>query len=214
MIDTYRDRGARKRLVEELRKKGIVDERVLAAMQVVPRHFFMDKDFRAHAYEDKAFRIGAGQTISQPYTVAYQSQLLQVEKGNKVLEIGTGSGYQTAILAELGANIYTVERQEALFKETVGRLHKLGYNVTCILGDGSLGYAEAAPYDKIIVTAGAPVIPEKLKQQLKTGGILIIPVGTGKLQQMHSVVRTGTNTFEDITLENFRFVPLIGQQAW
>jgi protein-L-isoaspartate(D-aspartate) O-methyltransferase len=214
MEDTYKDRGARKRLIQELRTKGIVDEKVLAAMLKIPRHFFIQSEFRSHAYQDKAFKIDAGQTISQPYTVAYQTQLLQIETGDKVLEVGTGSAYQSIILLELGVNLFTIERQEELFKKAHARISKFGYKATCILGDGSKGYIEAAPYDKIIVTAGAPVLPDSLISQLKVGGILIIPIGDSKIQKMHSIVKTSSTTFEEITLENFKFVPLIGEQAW
>ena len=214
MEDTYKDRGARKRLIQELRTKGIVDEKVLAAMLKIPRHFFIQSEFRSHAYQDKAFKIDAGQTISQPYTVAYQTQLLQIEPGDKVLEVGTGSAYQSIILLELGVNLFTIERQEELFKKAHTRISKFGYKATCILGDGSKGYIEAAPYDKIIVTAGAPVLPDSLISQLKVGGILIIPIGDSKIQKMHSIVKTSATTFEEITLENFKFVPLIGEQAW
>jgi protein-L-isoaspartate(D-aspartate) O-methyltransferase len=214
MEDTYKDRGARKRLVEELRTKGIVDEKVLAAMYKIPRHFFIQPEFRTHAYQDKAFKIDAGQTISQPYTVAYQTQLLQIEKGDKVLEVGTGSAYQSIILLELGVDLFTIERQEELFKKAHNRIAKFGFKATCILGDGSKGYESAAPFDKIIVTAGAPVLPESLINQLKIGGILIIPVGDNKIQKMHSIIKTSVNTYEEIVLENFKFVPLIGEQAW
>jgi protein-L-isoaspartate(D-aspartate) O-methyltransferase len=214
MEDTFKDRGARKRLIQELRTKGIVDEKVLEAMLKIPRHFFIQSEFRSHAYQDKAFKIDAGQTISQPYTVAYQTQLLQIEPGDKVLEVGTGSAYQSIILLELGVNLFTIERQEELFKKAHIRISKFGYKATCILGDGSKGYIEAAPYDKIIVTAGAPVLPDSLISQLKIGGILIIPIGDSKIQKMHSIVKTSATTFEEITLENFKFVPLIGEQAW
>jgi protein-L-isoaspartate(D-aspartate) O-methyltransferase len=214
MEDTYKDRGARKRLIQELRTKGIVDEKVLSAMLKIPRHFFIQPEFKSHAYQDKAFKIDAGQTISQPYTVAYQTQLLQIEAGDKVLEVGTGSAYQSIILLELGVNLYTIERQEELFKKAHVRISKFGYKATCILGDGSKGFSEAAPYDKIIVTAGAPVLPDSLISQLKVGGILIIPIGDSKIQKMHSIVKTSATTFEEITLENFKFVPLIGEQAW
>lgn len=214
MEDTYKDRGARKRLIGELRTKGIIDEKVLAAMYKIPRHFFIQSEFRTHAYQDKAFKIDAGQTISQPYTVAYQTQLLQIEPGDKVLEVGTGSAYQSLILLELGVELYTIERQEELFKKAHTKIAKFGYKATCILGDGSKGYASAAPYNKIIVTAGAPVLPESLISQLKIGGILIIPVGDSKVQKMHSIVKTGVSSYEEIILEDFKFVPLIGEQAW
>jgi protein-L-isoaspartate(D-aspartate) O-methyltransferase len=214
MEDTYKDKGARKQLIKDLKNKGIVDSKVLDAMLKIPRHFFIQPEFRTHAYQDKAFKIDAGQTISQPYTVAYQTQLLQIEKGDKVLEVGTGSAYQSIILLELGVDLYTIERQEVLFKMAHQRIAKFGYKATCILGDGSKGYEKAAPYDKIIVTAGAPVLPESLINQLKVGGILIIPIGDSKVQKMSSIVKTGFNTYDVIVLEDFKFVPLIGEQAW
>jgi protein-L-isoaspartate(D-aspartate) O-methyltransferase len=214
MLDTYKDKGARRQLVQELRQKGIIDEAVLGAMGRVPRHFFIHQDFRYHAYIDKAFPIGEGQTISQPYTVAYQTQLLNVQPNDKVLEIGTGSGYQAAILAELGAELYSVERQEKLYKKAKSLLLKLGYKIHLLLSDGSMGYAAQAPYDKIIVTAGAPWVPDTLLAQLKIGGILVIPVGDNQTQVMHSIVKTGENTYEDIALDAFKFVPLIGTKAW
>jgi protein-L-isoaspartate(D-aspartate) O-methyltransferase len=212
--DTYNDKGARKLLVKELREKGIQDEQVLQAILKVPRHHFIHKDFRWHAYQDKAFPIGEGQTISQPYTVAYQTQLLHIEPNDKILEIGTGSGYQAAILMEMGAKLFSIERQEKLYIKTKKLLTKLGYSGTFILGDGSEGHKEAAPYDKIIVTAGAPKIPTSLLEQLKIGGILIIPVGDNKEQVMHTLIKKMDGSIENIALEKFRFVPLIGNQAW
>lgn len=212
--ESYREKGARRLLLKELRAKGIVDEHLLAAMERVPRHLFIHKDFRYHAYEDKAFPIGEGQTISQPYTVAYQTQLLHIEPGNKVLEIGTGSGYQAAILIEMGAKLTSIERQEKLFHKTEKLFKKLHYKAELILGDGSLGYPNNAPYDKIIVTAGAPRVPQTLCEQLKTGGSMIIPVGDNKFQTMHILVKKTDGSIEDIPLDTFRFVPLIGSQAW
>lgn len=214
MLDTYKDKGARRQLVQELQQKGIIDKAVLNAIGKVPRHFFIHQDFRYHAYIDKAFPIGEGQTISQPYTVAYQTQLLNVQPGDKVLEIGTGSGYQAAILAELGAELFSVERQEKLYKKTKALLVKMGYKMLLLLSDGSMGYAAQAPYDKIIVTAGAPSVPDTLLAQLKVGGILVIPVGDNQTQVMHSIVKTGENSYEDIALDAFKFVPLIGNKAW
>jgi len=214
MIDTYKDKGLRKRLIDELTHKGINDKKVIAAMLKVPRHFFMHTDFRTHAYQDKAFRIAEGQTISQPYTVAFQTQLLQIEKGNKVLEIGTGSGYQASILLEMGAKLFTIERNEILYENATKLLDKLGYNATCVLGDGSLGCGNEAPFDKIIVTAGAPVVPKALIEQLKVGGILVIPVGDESVQKMHSIIKKSKTNYEEIILNDFSFVPLIGEQAW
>lgn len=213
-IDNYREKGARKRLVELLRKKGIEDERVLAAIGKIPRHYFFDETFWNQAYKDIAFPIGEGQTISQPYTVAYQTELLHIKKGDKVLEIGTGSGYQTCVLMELGASVYTIERQEKLYERTKQVLPYMGYKANFFLGDGSRGIAGHAPYDKIIVTAGAPTVPETLLKQLKIGGILVIPVGSEETQKMVTVLRAGENDYEKIVLDTFRFVPLVGDKAW
>lgn len=213
-IDNYREQGARKQLVDLLRKKGIEDEDVLKAIGKVPRHFFFDETFWNQAYRDIAFPIGEGQTISQPYTVAYQTQLLHIRNRDKVLEIGTGSGYQTCILMELGAKVYTIERQEKLFERTIQVLPSMGYKPEFILGDGSKGVAEHSPYDKIIVTAGAPTVPDELLKQLKVGGILIIPVGDAEKQKMVTILKTGENDYEKIVLDTFRFVPLIGDKAW
>lgn len=213
-VDNYRERGARKKLVELLKSKGIEDKRVLAAIGKVPRHYFFDETFWSQAYRDVAFPIGEGQTISQPYTVAYQTELLHVEKGDKILEIGTGSGYQACILLELGAEVYTIERQKNLFDRTVQVLPYMGYRPHFFLGDGSLGLPEHGPFDKIIVTAGAPIVPGGLLQQLVMGGLLVIPVGDEKSQKMITVLRVGENEFERIELDTFRFVPLVGDQAW
>lgn len=213
-IDNYREQGARKQLTEELRKKGIEDENVLKAIGKVKRHFFFDETFWNQAYKDIAFPIGAGQTISQPYTVAYQTQLLHVNKGDKVLEIGTGSGYQTCILLELGAKVYTIERQEKLYNHTRQVLPHIGYKANFFVGDGSLGIAKHAPYDKIIVTAGAPTVPDVLLKQLKIGGILVIPVGDEKTQKMVTVLKVAEHDYEKVLLDTFRFVPLVGDKAW
>ncbi|MBC7383217.1 MAG: protein-L-isoaspartate(D-aspartate) O-methyltransferase [Bacteroidia bacterium] len=212
--DTYKDKGARRLLVEELKQKGIIDTGVLNAILQVPRHLFIHKDFRFHAYQDKAFPIGEGQTISQPYTVAYQTQLLHIETNDRVLEIGTGSGYQAAVLIQMGAVLTTIERQEKLYQKTKKLLTQLEYKANFIAGDGSIGYAANGPYDKIIVTAGAPRVPEALLQQLKVGGILIIPVGNNLVQTMHTLIKKADGNIEDISLDQFRFVPLIGNQAW
>ncbi len=213
-IDNYRERGARKKLVENLKHRGIGDEAVLAAIAKVPRHYFFDETFWSKAYEDIAFPIGDGQTISQPYTVAYQTELLHIKKGDKVLEIGTGSGYQTCVLLELGAEVYTIERQANLYNRTKRVLPFMGYQPHFYLGDGSRGIEASAPYDKIIVTAGAPFVPEIMLRQLRLGGLLVIPVGSDKEQKMITVIRTGENDFEKIELDTFRFVPLVGDQAW
>jgi protein-L-isoaspartate(D-aspartate) O-methyltransferase len=213
-IDNYREQGARKRLVEVLQKKGIEDERVLAAIGKVPRHYFFDETFWNQAYKDIAFPIGAGQTISQPYTVAYQTELLHIRKGDKVLEIGTGCGYQTCVLMEVGAKVFTIERQEKLYERTIQVLPYMGYKPKFFLGDGSIGIAGDAPYDKIIVTAGAPTVPDLLLKQLNIGGILVIPVGDEKSQKMVTVLKTSENDYERHVLDTFRFVPLVGDRAW
>lgn len=213
-IDNYREQGARKRLVELLRKKGIEDEKVLIAIGKVPRHYFFDETFWNQAYKDIAFPIGEGQTISQPYTVAYQTELLHISKGDKVLEIGTGCGYQTCILLELGARVFTIERQEKLYERTIQVLPYMGYKPKFFLGDGSIGIASDAPYDKIIVTAGAPTVPETLLKQLKIGGIIVIPVGDEKSQKMVTVLKTSEHDYERHVLDTFRFVPLVGDRAW
>ncbi len=213
-IDNYREKGARKRLVDILAKKGIEDERVLQAIGKVPRHYFFDETFWNQAYKDIAFPIGEGQTISQPYTVAYQTQLLHVSKNDKVLEIGTGSGYQTCILLELGAKVYTIERQEKLYERTKQVLPYMGYKPSFFLGDGSRGIEAHAPYDKIIVTAGAPTVPEILLKQLKVGGLLVIPVGSENEQKMVTILKVAENDYEKVVLDTFRFVPLVGDKAW
>ena len=214
LVDSYREKGARKKLVELLRERGIADENVLRAIGKVPRHYFFDETFWKQAYKDIAFPIGDGQTISQPYTVAYQTELLHIKTGDKVLEIGTGSGYQTCILVELGAQVYTIERQENLYNRTKQVLPHMGYMAEFFYGDGSKGIAQNAPYDKIIVTAGAPLVPEILLKQLKIGGILVIPVGDEKSQKMITVLRVSENNFERFVLDTFRFVPLVGEKAW
>lgn len=213
-VDNYREQGARKKLVEHLKTRGIEDRGVLRAMGKIPRHFFFDETFWNQAYKDIAFPIGDGQTISQPYTVAYQTELLHVKKGDKILEIGTGSGYQTCVLMELGAEVYTIERQESIYRHTIRVLPGMGYNAHFFFGDGSKGIAEHAPYHKIIVTAGAPFVPEILLKQLHIGGILVIPVGDEKSQKMVTVIRVSETDFEKIELDTFRFVPLVGDQAW
>ncbi len=214
-IDNYRERGARKKLISFLRDdRKIEDEEVLQAIEKVPRHYFFDETFWNQAYRDIAFPIGEGQTISQPYTVAYQTQLLHVKPGDKVLEIGTGSGYQTCVLLELKADVYTIERQEKLYEKAKLFLGKMKYKPVFFCGDGSMGIAEHAPYDKILVTAGAPFVPETLLKQLKIGGTCVIPVGDEKSQKMITVIRASENDFERIELDTFRFVPLVGDRAW
>ncbi len=213
-IDTYRHKGLRKNLIKELREKGILDNKVLDAMEKVPRHFFFDEAFVEQAYTDKAFPIGEGQTISQPYTVAYQTEILDIKPGDKVLEIGTGSGYQTCILLELGAKVYTIERQRVLFEKTSQRLPEMGYKARFFCADGSIGLVRHAPFNKILVTAGAPFLPKTLLDQLQIGGIMVIPIGDEKSQTMTSLLKTGPETYEKFELGAFRFVPLKGDQAW
>ncbi len=211
--DNYRQRGLRNNLVKKLRLKGILDEAVLAAIGKVPRHVFFDDALLSHAYEDKAFPIGEGQTISQPYTVAFQTEKLSIKPGDKVLEIGTGSGYQAAILVEMGAKVYTIEFQKKLYERTKEFLPTLGYKPHFFFGDGSKGIAAKAPFDKIIVTAGAPVVPNALLDQLAEGGIMIIPVGDREKQMMLKITkRNGKITKEEF--DNFAFVPLLGEQGW
>ncbi|MCW8981791.1 MAG: protein-L-isoaspartate(D-aspartate) O-methyltransferase [Altibacter sp.] len=209
MKDTFTHQGMRKRLVETLKKKGIASKGVLQAINAVPRHLFMDSGFVDHAYVDKAFPIAADQTISQPYTVARQTELLDVERGDKILEIGTGSGYQTAVLLEMGAVVYSIERQNELFKKTNRFLPKLGYRPKkLIFGDGYAGLEAEAPFDGIIVTAGAPFVPKPLLAQLKVGGKLVIPVGE-HVQIMTVFTRTDDTEFEKEEFGEFRFVPLL-----
>lgn len=204
----------RRQLVKVVRSKGIKDERVLTAIGKIPRHFFFENALVEHAYEDKAFPIGEGQTISQPYTVAFQSELLNVKPGDKVLEIGTGSGYQAIVLIELGAEIYTIEYQKKLYERTRFDLPAMGYKAHFFHGDGSLGLPRFAPYDKIIVTAGAPTVPGALVDQLKVNGCLVIPVGNAKTQQMLRLTRLAGNKLRKEVFQDFKFVPLLGDDGW
>lgn len=209
MKDTFKHKGLRQQLVAVLKDKGITNSAVLNAIGKIPRHLFMDSSFLDHAYQDKAFPIAADQTISQPYTVAFQTQLMEVNKGDKVLEIGTGSGYQTAVLCEIGAKVYSIERQQELFKITSRFLPKLGYRAKkLIFGDGYKGLKEEAPFNSIIVTAGAPFVPNPLLAQLAIGGRLVIPVGND-VQTMTLFVRKGSKDFEKTEFGEFRFVPLL-----
>ncbi|MDG1729122.1 MAG: protein-L-isoaspartate(D-aspartate) O-methyltransferase [Algibacter sp.] len=209
MKDTFKHQGLRQKLVNILKNKGITDANVLKAIGNIPRHLFMDSGFLDHAYQDKAFPIGADQTISQPYTVAFQSELLQIKKGDKILEIGTGSGYQTAVLCELGAKVFSIERQNELFKKTSKFLPKLGYRPKkLIFGDGYIGLEDEAPFDGIIVTAGAPFVPKPLLSQLKIGGRLVIPVGDD-VQVMTMFTRKGQKEFDQEEFGEFKFVPLL-----
>ena len=212
--DTYRHKGLRKKLTDILRGKGISDEAVLNAMNNIPRHFFMDSALDNIAYEDRAFPISDGQTISQPYTVAYQSQLLQIKKNDKVLEIGTGSIYQATVLAELGAKVFTIERQKNLFDKTKQYIFKSKYNnLKFFYGDGFEGLPTYAPFDKIIITAAAPFIPPKLMQQLKPGGFMVIPVDEGLQQRMLRLTKNADGTYSEELFENFSFVPMLTGKA-
>ncbi|TKS56145.1 protein-L-isoaspartate(D-aspartate) O-methyltransferase [Mesohalobacter halotolerans] len=209
MKDTFKQQGKRRQLVDSLKQKGIKDNSLLEAINRVPRHLFMESSFEDFAYQDKAFPIAEGQTISQPFTVAFQTELMQVKKGDKILEIGTGSGYQTAVLCELGAIVYSIERQQKLFKSTKRFLEKLGYRPKHLsFGDGYKGLPDYAPFDKIIVTAGAPFVPKPLMAQLKIGGRMVIPVGEDP-QIMTLFVRTAKDKFDKHTFGEFRFVPLL-----
>ena len=211
MKDTAKHQGLRNQLVSLLKGKGITDKGVLEAISKIPRHLFLNSSFSDYAYQDKAFPIGAGQTISQPYTVAFQSQLLEVKKDHKILEIGTGSGYQTAVLCLMGAKVYSVERQNELFKQTSALLPKLGIGIRpkhLSFGDGYKGLPNHAPFDSIIVTAGAPIIPQALMAQLKIGGRLVIPLGEEK-QIMTLLIRKNETQFEKHEFGDFKFVPLL-----
>ena len=213
MEDSYKHRGLRNKLVKKLALKGIKSEPVLKAIGAVPRHLFFDEALLSHAYEDKAFPIGEGQTISQPYTVAFQTEKLEVKPGDKILEVGTGSGYQAAILLELGAKVFSVEYNRNLYERTKAFLPKLGYRPHLFYGDGSRGLPSKAPFDKILVTAGAPVVPRALIDQLAEGGILIIPVGSRDQQKMIRIRKVKGELVHE-QFENFAFVPLLGQGGW
>ena len=204
----------RKKLLQSIKVKGINDDGVLQAMMKVPRHFFFEKAFINQAYSDHAFKIGAGQTISQPYTVAYQTSLLQVKKGDKILEIGTGSGYQTCVLMEMGAKVFTIERQKELHDRSKLLLPAIGYNPKFFYGDGYKGLPAFAPFDKILVTCGAPFIPDDLVIQLKHGGMLVIPVGAGDVQRMTQVLKVNDSEIETKVFNEFRFVPMLENKEW
>ncbi|HSJ66485.1 MAG TPA: protein-L-isoaspartate(D-aspartate) O-methyltransferase [Anditalea sp.] len=212
--DSYRHKGQRRELVNVIRKKGIKDEAVLNAINTIPRHFFFDSALHSHSYEDKAFPIGEGQTISQPYTVAFQTELLEVKRGDKILEIGTGSGYQAAVLYLLEAEVHTIEYQPKLFERTKKFLPRLGVKVKFYQGDGSKGLPAKAPFDKIIVTAGAPVVPNELLKQLKIGGVLVIPVGDRNTQKMMKLTKVTESKILQEEYDNFAFVPLLGSGGW
>lgn len=204
----------RQKLVEVLREKGINDERVLMAIGKIPRHTLIDSGLHHKAYDDTALPIGMGQTISQPYTVAKQTELLELERGNKILEIGTGSSYQSMVLCEMGAKLYSVERHSELYHQAKKALQEQGYRAMLKAGDGTLGWSTYAPYDGIIVTAGAPVVPQDLIAQLNVGGKLVIPVGDDKKQMMLRITRVSDTEYHQEEFDNFKFVPLIGEKGW
>ncbi len=214
LIDTHLHQGKRKNLIALLKTKGIVDASVLKAMESVPRHSFLDSAFSENAYDDKAFSIAEGQTISQPFTVAFQSQLLGIRRGDKILEIGTGSGYQTAVLCSMGASVYSIERHRLLYQNAKSLLNEMKLMAHLICGDGTKGLEKLAPFDKIIVTAGAPLVPETLVSQLKIGGVLVIPVGDNTKQRMLKITRTTATEIDTLSYDGFAFVPLIGEHGW
>ncbi|MEH0157241.1 protein-L-isoaspartate(D-aspartate) O-methyltransferase [Limibacter armeniacum] len=214
MVDSYKHKGQRLALVEKIKEKGITDEKVLEAIGKIPRHFFMDSAFEAHAYQDKPFSIGEGQTISQPYTVALQTELLEVNEGDKVLEVGTGSGYQAAVLMEVGAEVYTIEYNRILHNRSRHLLQSMAYQGRFFFGDGSKGLPSFAPYDKIIVTAGAPSLPKELIKQLKVGGILVIPVGDDRVQHMTRITKIDEKTIQKEDFGMCSFVKLRGEYGW
>jgi protein-L-isoaspartate(D-aspartate) O-methyltransferase len=208
--DSYLHKGLRKKLVDEIREKGITDESVLQAINNVPRHFFLDSAFERHAYEDRAFPIGEDQTISQPYTVAYQTQLLQVKPFDKVLEVGTGSAYQASVLVEMKAKVYTIERQKKLFDEKKLLKYLNRYpTLQRFYGDGFEGLPTFAPFDKIIITAAAPYIPEKLMQQLRPGGIMVLPLNEGDIQIMYRLTKLDDFSIKEERFNAFSFVPML-----
>jgi len=209
MNDNLQHKGQRRILVEGIINKGIIDKSVLNALLKIPRHFFLESAFEHMAYEDKALPIGEGQTISQPYTVAFQSQLLAINKGDKILEIGTGSGYQTCVLLELGAKVYTIERKKELYIKAQQLLSKMGYKANFFYGDGYDGLPTYGPFDKILITAGATEIPPKLLSQIKLNGILVAPIGSPSVQIMNKLVKVSENKFQSSTHNSFVFVPLL-----
>ena len=209
MQDSYKYKGMRRQLITELAAKGIEDQRVLDAFDVIPRHFFLDNAFAEQAYTNMAFQIGSGQTISHPYTVAFQTQLLEIRKGDKILEIGSGSGFQTCMLCELGAKVYSIERHKELHLKAKNMVRHFGYSARLSFGDGYKGLPTFAPFDKVIITCGAPEIPMELLNQLKVGGLMIIPVGAGEKQMMKRVVKTSETTYTEEDLGVFSFVPML-----
>ncbi len=214
MEDSFKHQALRKNLVKEIKEKGIKSIAVLQAIDKVPRHLFMDSSFLKFAYQDNAFQIGEGQTISQPFTVAYQSELLNVRKGDTVLEIGTGSGYQSAVLSALGAKVFSIERHKKLSEKAKILLEQLGCNVKCFYGDGYKGLPAFAPFDRVIVTAAAPYVPEDLLKQLKPAGILVIPEGSGKTQTMKRIIKKAEDQYITEEFGNFSFVPMLKSTDW
>lgn len=212
LVDNFKHQGLRKLLLDSLREKGIDDEAVLQAMNAVPRHYFLDEAFLNFAYADKAFQIGSGQTISQPYTVAFQSSLLNIKRWDKVLEIGTGSGYQTAVLHKLGAKVFSIERQKELYLKTKELLPKLNVLAKLFYGDGYKGLPSFAPFDKILITCGAPFVPQELLNQLKVGGVLVIPVGGDKKQIMQRIIKISDEEYETENFGEFSFVPFLSDK--
>lgn len=209
--DSYRHKGLRKKLVEIVRSKGITDEKVLEAIERIPRHFFLDSAFDEVAYEDRAFPIAEDQTISQPYTVAYQTQLLQVKPFNRILEVGTGSAYQASVLAELGAQVFTIERQKKLFDANKQFTYLRKYpNIKFFYGDGYEGLPTYGPFDKVIITAAAPFIPAKLIEQMKPGGVMVIPMGSGDVQVMKRITKLANGELKEEVFDQFSFVPMLG----
>jgi protein-L-isoaspartate(D-aspartate) O-methyltransferase len=209
MQDTYKHKGMRKQLIDQLRQKGITDERVLTAFDSIPRHFFLDLVFEQQAYSNVAFQIGAGQTISHPYTVAFQTSILELKKGEKVLEIGTGSGFQTCILCSMGMKVFSIERQKELHIKAKKIIDHFRFTPKLFFGDGYEGKETFAPFDKILVTCGAPFIPEKLVKQLKVGGMMVIPVGDLDTQEMHRITKISDSEYKEEVFGNFSFVPML-----
>ncbi|AEA45419.1 protein-L-isoaspartate(D-aspartate) O-methyltransferase [Fluviicola taffensis] len=209
MQDTYKHKGMRKQLIDQLRQKGITDERVLTAFEAIPRHFFLDLVFEQQAYSNVAFQIGAGQTISHPYTVAFQTSILELKRGEKILEIGTGSGFQTCILCSMGMKVFSIERQKELHIKAKGIIDHFRFTPKLFFGDGYEGKETYAPFDKILVTCGAPFIPEKLVKQLKVGGMMVIPVGDLDSQEMHRITKISDTEYKEEVFGNFSFVPML-----
>ena len=213
MVDSYRHKGMRKKLVETIKQKGITNESILNAINKIPRHLFLDSSFLEFAYDDKPFPIGSGQTISQPYTVAFQTEILEVSRGHKVLEIGSGSGYQACVLEEMGAKVFSIERQKKLYLKTKEFIESLGYKIRFFYGDGNKGMPSFGPYDRILITAATPDIPDELIKQLKPGGMLVAPLGKGDVQTMIRLTKDNDNKITEERYGNFRFVPMLKNKA-